>query len=87
VGLMVSTGKKLWSTDPYTQTHATFYGRWDESHLVAAIRNGQFAQIILRVDAESPEGGAGDVSPGILQAVRDHYKLDQRNVLNIYVPR
>ena len=34
-----------------------------------------------------PNAGAGDVSPGILQAVRDNYKLDQRNVENIYIPR
>lgn len=87
VGLMVATGKRLWSTDPYTQTHATFYGRWDESLLVQAIEARRFSQIILRIDIEEPEAGAGDVSPGILQAVQDNYKLDERNVLNIYVPR
>jgi hypothetical protein len=87
VGLMVSTHKYLWSTDPYTQTHATYYKRWDQSKLVAAIAGRDFAQIILRVDVNQPEAGAGDVSPEILQAVRDNYKLDQRNVLNIYVPR
>lgn len=87
VGLMITTRKKLWSTDPYTQTHATFYKRWDESLLVAAIKAKQFSQVILRVDVDEPEAGAGDVSPGILQAVQDNYKLDQRNVLNIYVPK
>ncbi len=87
VGLMLITGKKLWSTDPFTQTHATFYGRWDESDLVKAIERGEFAQIILRIDVFDPKDGAGDVSPGILQAVRNHYKLDKANVENIYVPR
>jgi len=87
VGLMVSTHKHLWSTDPYTQTHATFYKRWDQSKLLAAIAAKQFSQIILRIDVDEPQAGAGDVSPEILQAVRDNYKLDQRNVLNIYVPR
>lgn len=87
VGLMLTTGKKLWTTDPFTQTHATFYGRWDESKLVAAIKNKEFSQIVLRIDILDPNAGAGDVSPGILQAVRDNYKLDQRNVENIYIPK
>jgi hypothetical protein len=87
VGLMLITRKKLWSTDPFTQTHATKYGRWDESKLVAAIRAKSFAQIILRIDVSGPDAGAGDVSPGVLHAVQDNYKLDQRNVENIYVPR
>jgi len=87
VGLMASTHKRLWTTDPFTQTHATHYGRWDQSKLLAAIQDKEFAQIILRIDVAQPEAGAGDVSPEILQAVRDNYKLDQRNVLNIYVPK
>ncbi len=87
VGLMLLTHKKLWSTDPFTQKHATYYGRWDESKLVEAIRHRRFSQLIFRIDVAAPDAGAGDVSPGILQAVRDNYKLDQRNVENIYVPR
>lgn len=87
VGLMLATRKKLWTTDPYTQTHATLYGRWDESKLVAEIKRKGFSQVILRIDIFAPEPGAGDVSPGILQALRDNYKLDQRNVENIYIPR
>jgi hypothetical protein len=87
VGLLLAAGKKLWTTDPFTQTHATHFGRWDESKLVEAIRARHFSQIILRIDVFDPDAGAGDVSPGILQAVRDNYKLDQRNVENIYVPR
>lgn len=87
VGLLLTTGKRLWTTDPYTQTHATQYGRWDESKLVAEIQRKGFAQVILRIDIFEENPGAGDVSPGILQALRDNYKLDQRNVENIYVPR
>jgi hypothetical protein len=87
VGLLLAARKRLWSTDPFTQTHATLFGRWDESKLVGAIKDRRFSQVILRADADEPDAGAGDVSPGILQAVQDNYKLDQRNVLNIYVPR
>ena len=87
VGLLLAARKRLWSTDPFTQTHATQFGRWDESKLVGAIRYRRFSQLILRDDVDAPDAGAGDVSPGILQAVRDNYKLDERNVLSIYVPR
>jgi hypothetical protein len=87
VGLMISTHKKLWTTDPFTQTHATLYGRWDQSLLLNAIEDKQFAQIIVRIDIDAPQAGAGDLSPEILQAMKDNYKLDQRNVLNIYVPK
>jgi hypothetical protein len=87
VGLLLITRKKLWSTDPFTQTHATKNGRWDEGKLVEAIRRKRFSQIILRIDVFRPDAGAGDVSPGVLQAVRDNYKLDQRNVEIIYVPQ
>jgi hypothetical protein len=87
VGLMLSAHKRLWTTDPFTQTHATQYGRWDESELVGAIRGRRFSQIVVRIDVFAADAGAGDISPGILQAVRDNYKLDQRNVENIYIPR
>jgi hypothetical protein len=87
VGLLLSAGKRLWTTDLFTQTHATQFGRWDESALVQAIQDRRFSQIVFRIDVFAPDAGAGDISPGILQAVRDNYKLDQRNVENIYVPR
>lgn len=87
VGLLLLAGKPLWTTDPYTQTHATFFKRWDESKLVEAIERKSFSQVILRIDVDEQGDAAGDVSPRILQAVRDNYKLDQRNVENIYVPR
>jgi hypothetical protein len=87
VGLLLLAGKPLWTTDPYTQTHATFFKRWDETKLVEAITRKSFSQVILRIDIDEQGDAAGDVSPRILQAVRDNYKLDQRNVENIYVPK
>lgn len=87
VGLMLATRKRLWSTDPFTQTHATLLHRWDERKLVEAISRKSFSQVILRIDVFAPLGQAGDVSPAILQAVQDNYKIDQRNVENIYVPK
>jgi hypothetical protein len=87
VGLLLSAGKRLWTTDPYTQTHATLYNRWDESKLVEAVRRKEFSQIALRYDIDEQGESAGDLSPGMLQAVRDNYKLDQRNVMFVYVPK
>jgi hypothetical protein len=87
VGLLLNARKRLWTTDPFTQTHATFYHRWDESALVAAIQAQVFSLIILRVDLTQPDEGQGDVSPGIAAAVRAAYTLDQRNVEFIYKPK
>ena len=87
VGLMVATHKKLWTTDPFTQTHATTTGAGTRACSWQLSKARQFAQIIVRIDIDSPEAGAGDLSPEILQAMKDNYKLDQRNVLNIYVPK
>ena len=99
VGLLLNARKRQWSTDPFTQTHATFFGRWDESALVAAIRQQAFSLIVLRVDIFSTAPPAtdvpckerlsdqGDVSPCIQDALRAAYVLDQRNVEFIYKPR
>jgi hypothetical protein len=99
VGLLLNARKALWSTDPFTQTHATHFGRWDESALLDAIGRQVFSLIVLRVDVFSgtpPAAGVpcaestsdqGDVSPCIQQAIRDAYVLDQRNVEFIYKPR
>jgi hypothetical protein len=77
----------LWTTDPYTQTHATANHRWDESALLAAIRSGYFSLVILRFSLDDPQlTAAGDLSPGLLSAVRESYHLDQRNVLYLYKP-
>ncbi|HUS13994.1 MAG TPA: hypothetical protein VM536_03155, partial [Chloroflexia bacterium] len=91
LSLLLATGKwqpRLWTTDPYTQTHATFFGRWDESALVAAIRARAFALIIIPPDLNlgSATADAGVLSLGIQQAIADAYHLDQRNVLFLYKP-
>ena len=87
VGLLLNARKRLWTTDPFTQTHATAFGRWDESALVAAILRREFSLIILREDLTNLAEGQGDVSPAIAAAVRAAYTLDQRNVEFIYKPK
>jgi hypothetical protein len=90
LSVLLATDKwklRLWTTDPYTQTHATHYGRWDESALVQAILAHRFALIILPpFDITAPDQASGVVSPGIQAAVAQAYHLDQRNVLFVYKP-
>lgn len=77
----------LWTTDPYTQTHATFYHRWDQTALLRAVQERRFALVILRFSLEDPEQtAAGDLSPELVTALRGAYHLDQRNVLYLYKP-
>jgi len=93
VSIVLSAHQRLRSTDPYTQTHASSPAihpnpadRWDERQLVADIRAGKFALIIL-APSDPCKGGGGEVSPAIAAAVCDSYKLIQRNVEYIYQPR
>lgn len=90
LSLLLATDKwklRLWTTDPYTQTHATLLHRWDESALVQAIRDHRFALVVLEYQLEDPQTfGAGTISPALAAAVRESYHLDQRNVEYIYKP-
>lgn len=92
VSLMLATTKKLFTTDPFTQTHATFYGRWDESKLVRMVEKGEFGLIVLR-QAIQPRAEAGQsvsdiyFSPGLAQAVQNNYRLACRDIAFIYVPK
>ncbi|HMA34774.1 MAG TPA: glycosyltransferase family 39 protein [Chloroflexia bacterium] len=90
LSVLLATDKwqaRLWTTDPYTQTHATLYHRWDEAALLQAIREQRFALVILPpVNLDSAEA-LGVLSPGLTAALRQAYQLDQRNVEYIYKPR
>ncbi|MDQ2808855.1 MAG: hypothetical protein M3Z04_18415, partial [Chloroflexota bacterium] len=62
--------------------------RWDESALIAAVRAHYFSLVVLRFKLEDRNyDPAGDLSPGMVQALRDSYQLDQRNVLYLYKPK
>jgi len=88
VSVLLAAGKYIPSTDPYTQTHASHYARWDESVLVTDLNRRRYSQVILPGNVADPctEGG-GQVSDGIRLAVCQHYRLEQKNVLNIFVPK
>ncbi|MGI8586841.1 MAG: glycosyltransferase family 39 protein [Chloroflexia bacterium] len=91
LSLLLATGKwlpHLWTTDPYTQTHAAGYRRWDESALLQAVRERRFALVVVPYSLEDPALDAtGDLSPNMVKALQESYRLDQRNVLYIYKPK
>ncbi len=91
VGLMLATQKPLFTTDPFTQTHATRLDRWDQSQLLAKVQNRQFSLIVLRqsiVKRAPAEGTVSDIylSPELAQAVLQNYRLACRDIAFIYVP-
>ena len=89
VSLMLATGRLLFTTDPFTQTHATFYGRWDESKLLSMVQKGMFGMIVLRQPVEERGTVAGDIylSPALAQAVAGQYRLACHDAAYIYVPK
>lgn len=92
VSLMLATTKPIFTTDPFTQTHATRYGRWDQSKLLEMVKNQQFSLIVLRqsIGQRVAAGDAtGDIylSPELSQAVLDNYRPCKPDAVTIYVPK
>jgi hypothetical protein len=57
---------------------------------VARVVRGGFSLIALRYDLFDPDAGKGpptDMTPALYNAIRAHYKVIQRNVMILYVPR
>ena len=92
VSLGLASSKLLLTTDPFTQTHATYLKRWDESYLIKLVETRQFHLIVLRdsiAERLQQTGEARDIylSPGLAQAILANYKLTQRNAAFIYEPK
>jgi 4-amino-4-deoxy-L-arabinose transferase-like glycosyltransferase len=92
VSLAIASQKPVMTTDPFTQTHATYFGRWDESRLIDMIQKKQFHLIVLRARIEDrlqTTGEARDIylSPGLAHAILENYKLTQSNAAFIYEPK
>jgi 4-amino-4-deoxy-L-arabinose transferase-like glycosyltransferase len=92
VSLMLATNKPIFTTDPFTQTHATRYGRWDQSKLVEMVQRQEFSLIVLRQSIER-RVAAGDqasdiyISPELSQAVLANYRACRPDIVAIYVPK
>jgi 4-amino-4-deoxy-L-arabinose transferase-like glycosyltransferase len=92
VSLMFNSGKTYYTTDPFTQTHATFFKRWDESNLVQMIKDKKFSLIVLReaIEDRLKEGRPIEdiyLSPGLAQAILENYRLKVRDRAFEYVPK
>ncbi len=91
VGMLVITGQPVRVTDPFTMAAEVRLGRWDDTLLVADVAAGRYPVIALSyprdvvdLDADVPPT---DATPGLIRAIQTRYRLIERNVLYIYVPK
>jgi hypothetical protein len=90
VGLLLVAGKEVRYTDPFSLAFAVRTGQWDERALVARVERGEFSLIALRYDVfatPADGGGANDLTPALYTAIRNRYRVIERNVMIIYAPR
>jgi hypothetical protein len=103
-GILGLAGKETPYDDAFTMTALASQGRWDESALRTALRQGKFGLLVLSCDVNATleqQAGkkAGEDSevarpcradtftPGVMEAIRDGYKLLFRDVLFTYAPK
>lgn len=87
VSLVLNTFKPLTTTDPFTQTHATFYGRWNEAGLLAMINQHFFAAIAVNVTDHQCDLPSIYISPGLATAIQKNYDLKYRDTECIFEPK
>jgi hypothetical protein len=90
VGILVVTGQTVRITDPFTMAAEVRLGRWDDALLVADVEAGKYPLIALSyndvatLDLDQPPT---DATPGLIRAIQARYRLIERNVLRLYVPK
>ena len=90
VGILVVTGQPVRVTDPFTMAAEVRLGRWDDASLVADVAAGKYPLIALSyndVASLDPDQPPTDATPGLIRAIQAHYRLVERNVLRLYVPK
>ncbi len=88
LGLLVLAGHTARVTDPFTLAAEVRQGRWDDSAVIADVAAGHYRLIALRGDVArmDPEHPPGDMTPGLIRAIRQRYHVVERNVVWLYVP-
>lgn len=88
LGILVLTGHEVQVTDPFTLAAEVRMGRWDDSALIADVAAGRYRLIALRGDIArmDPAHPPGDMTPGMIRAIRAHYHPVERNVVWLYAP-
>jgi hypothetical protein len=90
VGILVVTGQPVRVTDPFTMAAEVRLGRWDDASLVADVAAGKYPLIALSyndVASLDPDRPPTDATPGLIRAIQTRYRLVERNVLRLYVPK
>jgi hypothetical protein len=90
VGILVITGQTVRVTDPFTMAAEVRLGRWDDALLVGDVEAGKYPLIALSyndVAALDPDKPPTDATPGLIRAIQSRYRLIERNVLRLYVPK
>ncbi|MGI8858514.1 MAG: ArnT family glycosyltransferase [Thermomicrobiales bacterium] len=90
VGILVVTGQPVRVTDPFTMATEVRLGRWDDASLVADVEAGRYPLIALSyndVASLDPDLPPTDATPGLIRAIQTRYRLIERNVLRLYVPK
>ena len=62
-------------------------GRWDDAALVADVAAGNYSVIAVREDHFDVDHPPTDMTPALVRAIQSRYRLAERNVLNLYVPK
>ncbi len=88
-GILALASKETPYDDPFTMTALAPQGRWDESAYRNMLRQGKFSLLVLSCDVNaSPNTCRADTfTPGILEAIREGYRVLFRDVLFTYVPK
>lgn len=90
VGILVVTGQPVRVTDPFTMAAEVRLGRWDDALLIADVAAGKYPVIALSyndVATLNPDLPPTDATPGLIRAIQARYRLVERNVLRLYVPK
>lgn len=90
VGILVVTGQPVYVTDPFTMAAEVRLGRWDDAAFVADVEAGKYPLIALSyndVASLDPDQPPTDATPGLIRAIQTRYRLVERNVLRLYVPK
>lgn len=90
VGILVVTGQVVRVTDPFTMAAEVRLGRWDDALLVADVEEGKYPLIALSyndVATLDPDLPPTDATPELIRAIQARYRLIERNVLRLYVPK
>ncbi|MDQ2786413.1 MAG: hypothetical protein M3Y58_15580 [Chloroflexota bacterium] len=90
VGILVVTGQAVRVTDPFTMAAEVRLGRWDDALLVADVAAAKYPVIALSyndVATLNPDLPPTDATPGLIRAIQTRYRLIERNVLRLYVPK